>query len=47
MLQPSNLAFQEDLVFGDMILNLETENEYLSGEDAAFSLSLGEITEPG
>lgn len=46
--QHSKLVLQEDLVFRDMIFNiLETENEYPSEKDFAFSLFLGEALEPG
>lgn len=48
MFHPSNLGLQEDLVFcGVTFFNvLETENEYPSGKDSAFSLSVGEMMEP-
>lgn len=46
----SNLVLQEDLVFWSMICDvsiLDTENDYLSGKDSAFSLSCCEIVVPG
>lgn len=46
--QHSNLVLQEDLVFRDMIFNiLETENEYPSGKESAFSLFLDEVWSGG